>query len=259
MSFRSRFKQALVASGWHLLGSGLVALLSAIVVFGCWYPKPYDVLSGGFFLWGMVVAIDVICGPMLTLVVFDRKKPRGELIRDLSLIVFIQLLAFGYGMFSVASARPLFLAFEGNRYRVVSIADIDISKLAEAPPEFREIQYGRPALLGVKLIDSEDPDFRSSVLQSVQGLPPAFRPGRWVRYKDQLNDLSRALKPISILKSKYPDKARNFDEILTKHGLDEKSTGYLPVEAFKASSLNWIAIVNRSSGEPLEFFAVDGW
>jgi len=108
----SRFYASVHAAGIHLLCSVFVALLASVLVFGMWYPFPFRELSGGRELFLLVVVVDVICGPILTLVLFCPKKPRAELWRDLGLVAFIQLGALFYGLGAVREARPLFLVHE---------------------------------------------------------------------------------------------------------------------------------------------------
>jgi len=62
--------------------------------------------------------VDVILGPLITLTVFNRSKPRSELVRDLTVVGLIQLAALGYGLWTVFVARPVHLVFEYDRFRV---------------------------------------------------------------------------------------------------------------------------------------------
>ena len=259
MSIRGRLKQASVAASKHLVLSLVVAALSAALVFGLWFPSPYGALAGGFALFGLIVCVDVVCGPLLTLVVFDRTKPRRELRRDIAIIVALQLLALAYGLYSVSQARPVFLGYEGNRFRVVSAADIDPSQLHKALPEFRTLGYTGPRLVGARLAESSDSDYKDSILQSLAGLPPSFRPERWVPYESLRRQLQAELQPISTLKSKRPEAVGDIDEALRKHGLSEADVGYLPVDAEKANSPNWVAVVERSTGVLKLFLPLDGW
>ena len=84
-SLPSRLK----ASGIHLGISLTVALLAALLVFGLWYPYPYREMSGGRELFLIVVAVDVILGPLITLAVFNRAKPSRELKRDLVMVALM--------------------------------------------------------------------------------------------------------------------------------------------------------------------------
>ncbi|HFB0979533.1 TPA: fimb protein, partial [Neisseria gonorrhoeae] len=63
-----RWRFALKSAGWHLLISLLVAGLAALLVFKVWYPYPYAELTGGLSLYQLVVAVDIVCGPLLTLI-----------------------------------------------------------------------------------------------------------------------------------------------------------------------------------------------
>ena len=104
----------------HLLLSLLVALASAAVVFGLWYPAPYRQMLQVGHIYLLVLVVDVVCGPLLTLIVASPRKSRRERWLDFSLIGAIQLAALAYGMYSVWVARPAVLAFESDRLVVVS-------------------------------------------------------------------------------------------------------------------------------------------
>ena len=112
MATNLRFSAAFKASSIHFLGSLLVAAFAAALVFLLWYPFPYRELSGGKELFILIVGVDVVCGPLLTAVLFNPFKPRTELWRDLGLIALIQIAALVFGIFTVWQARPLFLALE---------------------------------------------------------------------------------------------------------------------------------------------------
>ena len=77
--WKDRFK----ASGIHLGISLVLAVLAGALVFGLWYPYPYREISGGRELFLLLVSVDVVLGPLITLAIFDRRKPGRELIRAL--------------------------------------------------------------------------------------------------------------------------------------------------------------------------------
>lgn len=259
MSIRERIRPALRAAFVHLSASALVAALAAALVFGLWYPAPYGALAGGFALFTLVVVVDVVCGPLLTLIVFNRRKPQAELVRDIGMIAVLQFAALAYGLYNVAQARPIFLSFEGNRFRVVSLADVDPLKLPDARPEFRSPSLAGPRLVGTHLTEATDPNFQQSILASMQGLHPSFRPERWVPYESQRAALQAELKPMATLKAKHPQAVVSIDQVLAEHGLTDEGAGYLPLDAEKADPADWVATVERSSGLPRAFLPLDGW
>ena len=70
MAFRLR------AFLWHFLASLLMASLALMLVYGVWYPSPLHALLGVTSIFLIVLAVDVVIGPVLTFVV--AKQGMGE-------------------------------------------------------------------------------------------------------------------------------------------------------------------------------------
>lgn len=259
MPIIDRIKHACNAALSHLLVSIVVVSLIAWSIFGLWYPSPYDQWTDVSGLLKLMIVVDIVCGPLLTCVVYNPQKPRIELIRDISVIALLQLAALTYGIYSAAKARPIYLAYEGSRFRVVSMADVDQSKLSLALPEFQSPSYTGPKLVGTKLTEATDPNFKESIMLSMQGNHPSFRPERWVPYESLIPQLQEALQPIAALKAKHPDASAQIDGALLKNQLTNENAGYLPLESEKANPIDWVVIVDRTSGQPKAFLPLDGW
>ena len=60
MISKARFKAAKRVAALHLLASLAIALITAMMVFGAWYPYAYQELSGGRELFLLVVVVDVV-------------------------------------------------------------------------------------------------------------------------------------------------------------------------------------------------------
>ncbi len=252
-----RIRSALIASLKHLLASGLVAALCGGLVFGLWYPYPYSDLVGGRDLFLLMVSVDVICGPLLTLIIFDKRKPRTELYTDLGIVICLQAAALIYGLSTTIQARPVFMAFEGDRFRTVSLPDIDLADLPNAPPELTRLNYRGPRLIGVRLAKPTDPDFVQSVKLSVEGLHPAFRPSRWVDYEQQRADVIKSARPVSRLRQKAPEENEVIDKMIQALQTNEGQLGYLPLQSNIQS--NWVVVVNLANAQPKAYLHIDGW
>ncbi len=250
---RSASRAALLHLGLSLLAAGAIAWL----VFGVWYPSPLQELTGGSAIFFVLIAVDVVCGPVLTLVLYDPTKSRIKWRVDLGLIVFIQLCALAYGLHQVSSARPLFVALEGDRFRLVQAFDVDPLNLHEAPEGLRALSYAGPQLLGVRLAVPGDADYLGSVQLSTQGLHPAFRPSRWRRFEEQRADLQKRLRPVGELRAKNPERKADLETALRNIGLNDEQVGYLPL--VREEITDWVALVRRSDGQPLTYLHLDGW
>jgi hypothetical protein len=97
----SRLKAFLI----HLAVSvGVLAATLAVFVFG-WFPPPYFFAEGAWRAAGLVSGVDAVVGPLLTLVVFNPKKPKRELVRDLSIIGILQIAALSAGLWTLSTQR----------------------------------------------------------------------------------------------------------------------------------------------------------
>ena len=81
----------------HLSLSILIALIVMGLVFFVWYPTPLAKAVGVTHIFLMILAIDVIVGPLLGLLVY--KESKKSLKFDLTVIIFIQISALLYGVY----------------------------------------------------------------------------------------------------------------------------------------------------------------
>ena len=58
----------------HATASLLVALAVSAIIFLVWFPGAYATIAGGLNLFFIIVAVDVVSGPLLTAVVADPKR-----------------------------------------------------------------------------------------------------------------------------------------------------------------------------------------
>ncbi len=243
------------AAGIHLLASGLVAVLSAALVFLVWYPTPYDTLAGGAGLFLLIVSVDVILGPALTAVVTSPGKGRAELTRDLVVIVVVQLAAFGYGLSTLALARPVLLAFEVDRLRVVTAADIDPAMLGDAPTGLGSLSWTGPKLIAAVKPDNPDDQMKSIEL-GLSGIDLAIQPKQWRDYASQADAVWRVARPVSVLLAKYPELAPDVAAIARSAGQPPAALRFLPLMSRRAS---WVSLVASPGAQVVGHLPVDGF
>lgn len=252
-----RVRNAAVAGVVHLGFSLTVAAICAALVFLLWYPYPYNELVGGQDLFWIVIAVDVICGPLLTFVVFDLKKKKTDLYKDLAVVAVIQIIALVYGLVSVYNARPVFLAYEGRLFRVVTVPEVDIDNISRADTAFQKLSSTGPKLIGVTLSKGSEKDFIKSIQMSLEGLHPAFRPGRWTTYEKQTNDVLANAKELKSLAIKNTNSAELIDALVNDVKTPLENLIYLPLVSRFAS--DWIIVLSKDDAKPVGYIHIDGW
>ncbi len=246
---------ALRAASIHMLCSLGVALLAAGFVFGLWFPFPYREFSGGRELFFLVVSVDVVCGPMLTLVLFNPKKPRKELWLDLSLVVLIQLAALGYGMWTVWQARPLYLVNEVDRYKVIAAPDVDTKGLQGLPANLKPQFWGGPKTVGIRAPKNAEEHNTVLLAAATGGRDYGARPEFYIPYEGEtaLKSLKHA-KPLTMFLKKYPDQQVVARDLAREKGVDLAQLLYLPVIARQ----DWVAVLDKQ-GQIQGFLPGDGF
>lgn len=246
----ARFKAAAI----HLGLSGLVAALAAGLVFGLWYPTPFREISGGRELFFIVVAVDVVLGPLITFAVFDRRKPWRELRRDLAIVALLQLSGLAYGLHTVFIARPAVLAFEVDRLRVVTAVELDESTLENAPAGLRALPWrGVLVVAARKATDAERLDV---IAQALAGRDIGQRPEFWLP-PDATNAAMRdGAKSLADLFARYPNRRAELNDWLGRTGRSVEQLKYLPIFA---RHTDWVALIDARDGAIAGYAPFDGF
>ena len=117
---RNRFS----ASGLHFLFSLSVFAILVSILLAFWYPNPYFSASGGWQGLRLVAAVDLVLGPLITLVIFNPKKSNRELSIDIGIVVLLQLGALLWGIKAVYEQRPVAVVFLDTSFYTVPAAAI---------------------------------------------------------------------------------------------------------------------------------------
>ena len=245
----------LKAAGTHLTASAAVAACAAVLVFGIWFPGYFSLLSGGQGLFVLITTVDVVVGPLMTLCVFDRTKPRRELVRDLSVVVLLQSAALLYGLHTMYIARPVVMAMEVHRLRVVSANDVLISELPIAQPGFQSLSLSGPRFVGVA--PSNPQEQMAEMNMAGRGYDLGARPKYWRDWESTGRPQAIAKsRPIEQLAKRYPNRKSELNAALAKTGVPPDHLRFLPIVSFHATA---VALVDIRSGDIVGYAPFDGF
>jgi hypothetical protein len=242
------------AAGIHLAASAAVAVLTALLVFWLWYPQPFREISGGRELFLLVISVDVLIGPLLTFAVFDVRKHRAELMRDLSVIVLLQVAALAYGIHTVAQARPAVIALEGDRLRVVRAIDLAKADFSKAPPGLEGLSVLSPMMVATRPpMESEKND---AIFKGLAGEDIGMRPEFWLPPSATGAAYAKAAKPLAGLTRLQPARVPQVEQAVQATQRPAGQIGYLPI---LARSTDWSALIDLKDGSIVGYVPVDGF
>jgi hypothetical protein len=253
MKTPSFWADRLKASGIHLGLSLCIAALAGLLVFGVWYPYPYREISGGRELFFLVVSVDVILGPLITLAIFNRAKPWASLKRDLAVVALLQLGALGYGLWTVSVARPVHLVFEKDRFRVVHAIEVDPALLPKVAAGVAAMPWTGPGLLSLRDYKS-DKEKSDVMFEELAGNPVGARPDFWQPYDPAKVDVLQRAQPVVALKTRIPAQAQAIDRVLKDAGRTADNTVYLPLVG---RSLFWTVFLDPVTAQPVAYMPLD--
>jgi hypothetical protein len=242
------------AAGIHLLLSAAVAAAAAALVFGVWFPGIYRQVAGGRDLFILITSVDVVLGPLLTFAVFNLKKGWPHLRRDLAVIGAIQLAALVYGLVAVYDARPVAMVFEADRFRVITVAQVEMEELPQARPEYRQLPLTGPWLLGARTPKPGD-EANEALFKGLRGIDRAQRPLFWQPYADSTAEALGRARPLAALLAKYPELAGGIKAKLQALQVEETSAKFLPL---MGRGGDWVAILD-GAGQPVHFVQAEGF
>jgi len=196
MTFRFR------AFGWHLLGSASALALTLGLLYLGWYHWPGWYLADMPTVLAIMVGVDVVLGPLLTLIVADPAKARRTLARDVGVILLVQLVAFGYGVTTLWHGRPLYYAFSVNCLTVVQAQDIDHDSAAASTQNsaLAPHWYSLPRWISAPLPDNYD-EANNIVRSAIQGgFDVTARPAYYKPWASGIAELHSQLKRVDDIK-----------------------------------------------------------
>ncbi|MGB5325305.1 MAG: hypothetical protein WBN40_07785 [Pseudomonadales bacterium] len=106
------------AFGIHLAISVIIFIVLAAIIVFAWYPGFLFRTDGGWQGIRLIAGIDLVLGPLLTLIVYNRTKK--SLPFDLAIIAAVQVTALAAGCWLVYQERPIAVVFADQRFSTMS-------------------------------------------------------------------------------------------------------------------------------------------
>ncbi len=234
----------------HLAISIVVAIIIIGLVFFIWYPAPLAKAIGVTHIFLMLIAIDVIIGPLLTLLVY--KEGKKTLKMDLSVIIFIQLIALGYGVFNITQGRPVWISYEhADKFDIVRANEIEQTGMHLADQKYKQMNWLSPTFISIKKETTVQAQNKRLFDDLSQGIMPVHYPERYTTLGQAKEGIQKYAKKLDELK-KYNKEI----EVLTILKQYPQADSWLPL---RATAIDMVVLLNKQKAEVVKIVDLRPW
>lgn len=246
--WRDKFK----AFAIHFVLTLLLAAMAATLIFVIWFPPPFSRMIGGTELFRLVVGCDIVLGPLMSLVIYNRTKSRRALVFDYTLVGALQIGAIVYGLWVTEGTRPVYFAFVADRFEVVAARALKPAELAAA----RDPRYASVPFWGIRDIAIRVPpaDTDDALFQSLSGNEEAERPKFYVPFDSEIAAIRAHARPLAELEDTHPEAKIRLETARANAGIPEERLRWLPV---RYDQVFWTALIDTQTGRPVSYVELD--
>lgn len=236
----------------HVTVSAAVVGTVIAIIFLSWYPSPYFRISGGEQVLRVLIGVDLVLGPLLTVLLY--KPGKKGLWFDMWFIAIVQLTALVYGTSVIYEQRPQYVVYSGDRFAVLPEADL----VTDGDPIVACPERDRPPCVAVAVLPS-DPDERNVVFaRSVEeGIELEQQPRYWQPLADARSEVLSDAKPLALLAEASPRGETGVARVLARTGRDADTLRWVPVVNKRLDA--FVLIIDAETAEPVDVVAVDPW
>ncbi len=233
----------------HLSISLLIALIVIWLVFFIWYPTPLAKAVGVTHLFLMMLAIDIVIGPILGLFVYQEKKKTLKL--DLAVIILIQISALCYGVYSIVQGRPVWVVYSVDRFELVKNNEIFDQNIQAAQPQYRNSSWLGPKFVAMQLSQGREQRNNEMFNEVFSGISLAQHPERYVPLAKVKTLIQQRTQNLELLKQ-FND-SQSVLRILEEY---PQATAFVPL---KANAVDMTVLINKEKGEVVKIVDLRPW
>ena len=241
------------ASAIHFLISASIVSVIFAIIFFVWYPGPTFQIAGAVSIVLVLVGVDLVLGPTLTLIIY--KEGKWGLKFDLVVIALVQLAALVYGSYIFFQERPYYMVFAFDRFNLVTEQQVDKSQLRF--PELKDKPFAD--VIKVFARRPEDAEEFQEFLDSVifDGAPDLeSRPEYYEPYADGKDFILQKIKPLSEITRTTEQDEKRVQRAIAKYQADHPRLGYVPIGTLTEDIG---MVMDMDTAEPLGILKVDPW
>lgn len=230
----------------------MVGTVCALIFF-VWYPAPYFEAKGAWNALRVLLSVDLVVGPMLTLYLYRPRKPGLRI--DMTFIAVVQLCALIFGTAVIYSERPYFVVFAVDRFEVLARRDVDLTSVTD--PRLLDKPAAGP--IAVVALKPETLEGMQRLLNDVifDGKPDIERrPEFWAPYEDHRQVVLDKARPLEELTAESAATLAKAERLANLHGREVDELGFVPL---RGRDRDFAVVIDRHDGSLLALIDADPW
>lgn len=216
----------------------MVLLLVAIIAIkSLWYPHSLLQAAGTQKLLQMIVLVNIGLAFGLAIMIFRKKKL--DFIKDIAISMLVQLLFLMISIYGVYKIKPVWIAYNVDRFELILNTDLVNTKIDSADNRFKSPSYFSPQYVGVEF--SKDNEERNSNMfdEVLQGISIAQRPERYIPVEQVSTQIKERAQDLVLLE-KYNNK-NDVQSLLKKY---PQADSFVPLQA---KAINMTVLLNKDN------------
>ncbi len=232
----------------HLAVSLGITLVVICLVYLLWYPAPLAKAVGVTHIFLMLLAVDVVLGPILGFLVY--KEGKKSLKFDLTIIILIQIAALIFGIYNIAQARPIWIVYNTDRFELVRNNEV-LEPANKVQGGFESVSWTGPKWAAVKLSHDIQQKNEDLFAEALGGISIAQRPERYIDSNQVKNEMKK--------RAQHLDQLKQYNETsLVKSVLKKypNANAWLPL---KANAVDMVVLINKQKAEVVKIVDLRPW
>ncbi len=213
------------AAFYHLSISFVVFVFLAYVVLFIWFPGFFFAIDGGWEGMRILIGVDLVLGPLLTLMVFKEGKPGLKF--DLTMIGTFQAVCLAAGLYVIYSERPIFFIYYEQHF--YSCSSDTFTRFGVDTPDYLKYSSSSPAMIYVNVPDNaiEEADARKVLYDDE--VPPWTFSAWYTPLGEHLDKIVQ--QGVGEQEIRDRDADGNLDAWLAKYGGDFDDYAFVPIHS----------------------------
>jgi len=241
----------------HLIISLLVFSTLVLTMYFFWFPGELFFLDGGLEGLKLVAMVDLVLGPLLTILLIKPGKKKKLIAIDLSMIALLQLTALAYGFYTTYHQHTAAIVFAENKFNTLSIAsqreaNAELVK-RELTPTSLDLYGSQPYPYHIYTVKPVGQSMGRYVADLLNGYPEAHeRSDKYLAIADHYNEMRQDRLQKEELKEEGSWKVIATE--LHKHNHSIEKFDLYP---FRARYASGVAVFNPSTMRIVDYIKLD--